>query len=130
MSDKRIIKKYPNRRLYDTERGEYITLADIKTLVLDRIEFVVLDSKTQKDLTQSTLLQIISEEETSSQPIFTTPILQDLIRSYHEKSQDIFRQYLEQSLSMLSKQSDFLQSQWLSFQNILMKNSGKKPEDK
>lgn len=130
MSDKRIIKKYPNRRLYDTERGEYITLADIKALVLDRVEFVVVDSKTQKDLTQSTLLQIISEEENTSQPIFTTPILQDLIRSYNEKSQDIFRQYLEQSLSLLSKQSDFLQSQWLSFQNMLLKNPGKKPEDK
>src|SRR5580692_10802351 len=89
MSTSRIIKKYPNRRLYDTTVGEYITLEEIKKLVFDHVDFRVIDARTKKDLTQSTLLQIITEQETSSSPIFTTDMLQDFIRLYQEKSQNI-----------------------------------------
>src|SRR5438552_1890889 len=97
MTTLRIIKKYPNRRLYDTELGVYITLDEIKKLVLRRANFQVIDARSKKDLTQNTLLQIISEQETSLTPLFTIPILQDFIRFYHEKSHNLFSQFLEQA---------------------------------
>ncbi|MEE8514428.1 MAG: polyhydroxyalkanoate synthesis regulator DNA-binding domain-containing protein, partial [Gammaproteobacteria bacterium] len=68
MSDKRVIKKYPNRRLYDTEISKYITLADIRRLVLDQVDFTVRDAKTDEDITRNTLLQVIMEEEEDGEP--------------------------------------------------------------
>ena len=115
----RIIKKYPNRRLYDTSLGTYITLDDVKKLVFDHVDFQVIDARTKKDLTQSTLLQIITEQETTSTPIFTTAILQDFIRFYHEKSQNIFSQYLEQAMHSFMQQRKFLQHQWSTYQKLL-----------
>jgi polyhydroxyalkanoate synthesis repressor PhaR len=115
----RIIKKYPNRRLYDTELCLYITLDDIKKLVHKHLPFQIIDARTKKDLTQSTLLQIIAEEESSSTPIFTVELLQDLIRSYHEKSQDVFTQYLEQSMNLFRQQKTFLKDQWAAYQQLL-----------
>lgn len=109
----RIIKKYPNRRLYDTAIGTYITLEEIKKLVLDRIEFKIIDAKTEKDITQSMLLQIISEQEAGSTPIFTVAMLQDFIRAYHEKSQNLFSDYLEQTMNLFLKQKEFFENQWL-----------------
>lgn len=108
----RIIKKYPNRRLYDTTIGAYITLTDIKKLVFERIEFQVIDARTKKDLTQNTLLQIITEEETSQQPIFTTAMLQDFIRFYNEHSQHLLSQYLQQSLELFHQQKNLLKSHY------------------
>lgn len=128
----RIIKKYPNRRLYDTTLGAYITLEDVKTLVLACEDFQVIDARTHKDLTQSTLLQIIAEQESSSTPIFTTSILQDFIRFYHEKSQNLFTEYLEQAMNLYIHQKDFLKKQWQSYQTLIadpsIKNSLKKAE--
>lgn len=108
----RVIKKYPNRRLYDTELGVYITLDEIKKLVLERAEFKVIDARSKKDLTQNTLLQIIAEQEASSTPLFTTPVLQDFIRFYHEKSQNLFSRYLEQAMDLFIQQKGFLNNQW------------------
>ncbi|MDP3310862.1 MAG: polyhydroxyalkanoate synthesis regulator DNA-binding domain-containing protein, partial [Polaromonas sp.] len=71
----RIIKKYPNRRLYDTDTSTYITLADVKQLVMDSADFVVRDAKTSEDLTRSIMLQIILEEETGGAPMFTEAVL-------------------------------------------------------
>ncbi len=68
----RVLKKYPNRRLYDTQTSSYITLADVKRMVLDGVDFEVHDAKTQEDLTRSILLQIILEEETGGVPMFST----------------------------------------------------------
>lgn len=119
MQEMRIIKKYPNRRLYDTELGLYITLDDIKQLVFDRIEFTVIDARSKKDITQTTLLQIITEQETTSTPIFTTALLQDFIRSYQEKSQNAFTQYLEQTMDLFLRQKSFLQNQWMAYQKLL-----------
>lgn len=119
MSDIRIIKKYPNRRLYDTEIGAYITLDAIKQLVLDRINFQVIDARSQKDLTQSTLLQIISEQEATATPLFSTSLLQDFIRSYHQKSQHVFTEYLEQAMHLFLHQKNFFQDQWLNYQKVL-----------
>ena len=84
----RIIKKYANRRLYDTESSAYITLDDLKKLVLDRVEFRVIDTQTNADITKSTLLQIISAQEETIAPIFTIEVLQHLIRSYGDNMQN------------------------------------------
>lgn len=116
----RIIKKYPNRRLYDTQLGKYITLEEIKTFVLDRVEFQVIDARTQKDLTQSTLLQIIAEQEAHSTPLFTTNVLQDFIRLYHEKSHSFLSGYLEEALKLFTQQKSFYQNQWETYQNLLL----------
>ena len=80
LTDMRIIKKYPNRRLYDTEISKYIVLEDVRKLVLDGVEFCVTDVKSEEDLTRSILLQIIAEQEHEGEPIFNTPMLIQLIR--------------------------------------------------
>lgn len=93
------IKKYPNRRLYDTSQSKYINLEHIKTLINERIEFEIVDSKTADVITKSILLQIISESETNqSQSLLTDKLLQQLIRFYGSDMQPFVRQYLEQSL--------------------------------
>lgn len=115
----RIIKKYPNRRMYDTSLRTYITLNDIKNLVFNKIDFQVIDMRTKKDLTQNTLLQIILEQEANDTPIFTTAMLQDFIRFYHEKSQNILSQYLEQVLQTFSQQKELLGQQWETYQKML-----------
>ena len=94
----RILKKYPNRRLYDTTVSSYITLADVKDMVLDDIAFEVRDAKTGEDLTRSILLQIILEEETGGVPIFSAPMLSQLIRFYGHAMQGMMGSYLEKNL--------------------------------
>ena len=100
----RIIKKYPNRRLYDTEISKYITLDDVKKLVLDGIDFSVKDVKTEEDLTRSILLQIISEQEHNGEPLFSTESLTQLIRFYGNTYQSAFSNYLEKSLDIFTTQ--------------------------
>lgn len=105
MSIIRIIKKYPNRRLYDTTISSYITLDEIKELVLNHEAFQVIDTRTEQDITHATLLQIISEqEEKSSTSLFTTELLQDLIRSYGNSMQDLFSEFLAQGIKTLLQQ--------------------------
>lgn len=104
MSEPRIIKKYPNRRLYDTAISSYITLADVKNLVLDGVEFQVLDAKSREDLTRTILLQIISEEEEGGKPIFSSQLLAQLIRSYGGNMQSMLTSYLEKSLDLWAEQ--------------------------
>ena len=82
MASPRIIKKYPNRRLYDTETSTYITLAEVKDLVLGYKDFQVQDAKSGEDLTRSILLQIILEEESGGMPMFSSDLLSQMIRSY------------------------------------------------
>ena len=94
----RIIKKYPNRRLYDTEDSKYITLEDISVLVTENKEFVVIDSKTESDLTRNILLQIIIEKEQSSIPIFSTRVLTQIIRSYKNQLQQHIGNKLEKTI--------------------------------
>ena len=94
----RILKKYPNRRLYDTRTSSYITLADVKQMVLEAESFEVRDAKTGDDLTRSILLQIILEEETGGMPMFTTPMLSQVIRFYGHAMQDMMGNYLEKNL--------------------------------
>src|SRR5580692_10083411 len=94
----RLIKKYPNRRLYDTQTSTYITLSDVKQLVLETEEFKVLDAKTSEDLTRSILLQIILEEESGGLPMFSSPMLSQIIRFYGHALQGMMGTYLEKNI--------------------------------
>ena len=98
----RVLKKYPNRRLYDTQSSSYITLADVKQMVLGMEPFVVRDAKTGDDLTRSILLQIILEEETGGVPIFSTQMLSQIIRFYGHTMQGLMGSYLEKNLQIFT----------------------------
>lgn len=122
----RIIKKYPNRRLYDTDTSSYITLAEVKALVMDSERFVVRDAKTNEDLTRSILLQIILEEETAGVPIFTEQVLANIIRFYGHAMQDFMGSYLEKNVQIfmdlqnkMSEQTKGLNPElWKQFTNV------------
>ena len=111
MTEPRIIKKYPNRRLYDTEISSYITLEEIRQLVLDDEEFEVRDAKTGENLTRSVLLQIIAEYEERGQPMFTTKLLSQIIRFYGDSLQGFMGGYLERSLQVFLDQQQQFRSQ-------------------
>lgn len=100
-SRQRVIKKYPNRRLYDTDTSSYITLAEIKQLVMDNEPCTVVDAKTGEDLTRSILLQIILEEEANGTPMFTAPVLAHIIRFYGHAMQGLMGGYLEKNMQAL-----------------------------
>jgi polyhydroxyalkanoate synthesis repressor PhaR len=104
MSEPRVIKKYPNRRLYDTVESRYITLSDIRRLVLDKVEFVVIDKKSQEDITRSILLQVIAEQEHQGEPLMSQDFLSQVIRSYGGAMQGFVGSYLEQSLKLFVAQ--------------------------
>ena len=104
MSEPRTIKKYPNRRLYDTEESRYITLADIRRLVMDKENFIVIDKKSGNDITRSILLQVISEQEQRGEPIMSRDFLSQVIRSYGSAMQGFVGSYLEQSLRLFTGQ--------------------------
>jgi polyhydroxyalkanoate synthesis repressor PhaR len=104
MSEPRVIKKYPNRRLYDTELSRYITLADLRKLIMDGSDFQVRDAGSGEDLTRTILLQIITDQECGGKPLFTTDILTKMIRFYGDSTQDIFTDYLGQSLEIFAQQ--------------------------
>jgi polyhydroxyalkanoate synthesis repressor PhaR len=103
-SDLRVVKKYPNRRLYDTVESRYITLADIRRLVMDKVDFVVIDKKSQEDITRSILLQVIADQEHAGEPLMSQDFLSQIIRSYGGAMQSVVGSYLEQSLKLLSSQ--------------------------
>ncbi|MBU3617409.1 polyhydroxyalkanoate synthesis repressor PhaR [Polynucleobacter sp. JS-Polo-80-F4] len=94
----RLIKKYPNRRLYDTQTSTYVTLSDIKNLVMASEVFKVVDAKTEEDLTRNILLQIILEEEAGGAPVFSTQMLSQIIRFYGNSMQGLMGNYLEKTM--------------------------------
>lgn len=105
------IKKYPNRRLYDTSKSQYVNLDAVKELVMSHKEFEVVDSKTGENLTKSILLQIITEQESNDQQsVLTQTVLKQLIRFYDSNMQTFMRQYLEQSISMFLERQDAIQT--------------------
>lgn len=108
----RIIKKYPNRRLYDTAISSYITLEEVKDLIINCVEFKVVDAKTQEDLTHVTLLQIIAEQEGSQTPILTNQFLQQLIRYYGNSMQGLMSHFLEQSTNTFLEQQNSFRDQF------------------
>jgi polyhydroxyalkanoate synthesis repressor PhaR len=107
----RVIKKYPNRRLYDTANSGYITLADVKQMVLDFVDFQVIDAKTGDDLTRSILLQIILEEESAGMPMFSSEMLSQMIRFYGNALQGIMGNYMEQNVKAFLAIQNKLQDQ-------------------
>jgi polyhydroxyalkanoate synthesis repressor PhaR len=107
----RLIKKYPNRRLYDTRTSSYITLADVKELVLEHAEFQVVDAKSGDDLTRSILLQIILEEEAGGAPMFTSDLLAQMIRFYGNAMQGMMGKYLENNIKAFADMQQKLQEQ-------------------
>lgn len=111
MGEKRVIKKYPNRRLYDTVDSKYITLADVRELVLSGVDFCVRDQKSGEDITRSILLQIITEQEDHGEPIFTTHALLRIIRFYGDAVQGLAGGFIERSLSILTEQQKLFHSQ-------------------
>lgn len=127
----RVIKKYPNRRLYDTDTSSYITLAEVKQLVMDNENFVVRDAKSNDDLTRSILLQIILEEEAGGAPLFTEQALANIIRFYGNTMQSFIGPYLEKNMQVfvdmqakMTEQSKGMSpeswAQFLSMQSPLM----------
>ena len=121
----RIIKKYPNRRLYDTKTSTYITLTEVRQLVMDSALFVVRDAKTNDDLTRSILLQIILEEEAGGAPMFTEAVLANIIRFYGNAMQSFMGAYLEKNVqsfmdlqAKMAEQSKGLSPEkWAQFMN-------------
>jgi len=107
----RLIKKYPNRRLYDTRTSTYITLADVKQLVLGNEEFQVVDAKSGDDLTRAILLQIILEEESGGSPMFTSDVLTQFIRSYGSAMQGMMGGYIERNLQLFQELQKKVQEQ-------------------
>jgi polyhydroxyalkanoate synthesis repressor PhaR len=99
----RVLKKYPNRRLYDTQLSSYITLADVKAMVLSAESVEVRDAKTGEDLTRSILLQIILEEESGGVPMFSAPMLAQIIRFYGHSMQGMMGSYLEKNLQTFTE---------------------------
>lgn len=122
----RVIKKYPNRRLYDTDTSTYITLAEVKQLVMGRESFVVRDAKSNEDLTRSILLQIILEEEAGGAPMFSEPALANIIRFYGHSAQGFMGTYLEKNVqaftdiqAKLAEQSKTVSPElWAQFMNV------------
>ncbi len=120
MEDARTIKKYSNRRLYDTEEKKYINLSEVRQLVLDDVRFVVTDAKSGEDITRQILLQVIAEQELGSHPLFTTEILSQMIRFYGGAFQSVFTDYLSKTISMINGQQQTYQDQW----NDMLKSAG------
>ncbi|TAK80988.1 MAG: polyhydroxyalkanoate synthesis repressor PhaR [Betaproteobacteria bacterium] len=110
-SQLRLIKKYPNRRLYDTKTSSYITLADVKQMVLKQEEFQVVDAKSGDDLTRQILLQIILDEESGGVPMFSSDLLSQLIRSYGNAMQGMMGSYLERNIRAFQDIQKALQEQ-------------------
>jgi polyhydroxyalkanoate synthesis repressor PhaR len=115
MSDPRVIKKYPNRRLYDTVESRYITLSDVRRLVIDRVDFVVVDKKNNADITRSILLQVIAEQEHLQDPILSQDFMIDLIRSYGGPAQSQVGVQLEQTLRQFMSQQPAVRERVKSF---------------
>ena len=99
----RLVKKYPNRRLYDTKTSAYITLGDVKSLVLVHERFKVVDARSGDDLTRGILMQIVLDEEGAGVPLFSTELLAQLIRCYGHATQGMLGQYLEANIKTFAE---------------------------
>ena len=149
MTDERIIKKYPNRRLYDTARSKYITVSDVRSMVLSGVRFKVIDSNTKENITRQILMQIIIEEEAAGKPLFSADMLSQLIRFYGGTMQGMFTRYLEESFKIFSHQQQESDDRvpenpieamsamtkknldmWTEMQKGFLKSAGLSPDDK
>ena len=112
----RVIRKYPNRRLYDTVESRYVTLADIRRLVVERVDFVVLDRKSQQDITRSILLQVIAEQEGAGESLMSRDFLSQVIRSYGSGLHEFVGRYLDESLKLFAREQRELRDK---FKNVV-----------
>jgi polyhydroxyalkanoate synthesis repressor PhaR len=112
----RVIRKYPNRRLYDTVESRYVTLADIRRLVVERVDFLVLDRKTQQDITRTILLQVIAEQEGAGESLMSRDFLSQVIRSYGSGLQDFVGRYLDESIQLFAREQRELRDR---FKNVV-----------
>jgi polyhydroxyalkanoate synthesis repressor PhaR len=112
MTTQRIIKKYPNRRLYDTQLSRYITLADVRELVMQGTELKVLDTTNDEDITRAILLQIMLEEESGGEPLFSANMLSQIIRFYGGTLHGLFGRYMEESLDVFASQQHQMRELW------------------
>jgi polyhydroxyalkanoate synthesis repressor PhaR len=116
-AEPRVIRKYPNRRLYDTVESRYVTLADVRRLVIERVDFVVLDRKTQQDITRNILLQVIAEQEgTGGEALMSRDFLSQVIRSYGTGLQDFVGRYLDESIKHFAREQRELRDK---FKNVV-----------
>jgi len=128
MSDPRVIKKYPNRRLYDTVESRYITLSDVRRLVVERIEFVVVDKKNNADITRSILLQVIAEQEHLPEPILSQEFMVNVIRLYDSAAHALVGGHLEQALRLfVSQQPQVMRERIKPFPAVRPPEEGYKP---
>lgn len=111
MPAERLIKKYPNRRLYDTSESRYITLEEVREMVLKEIPFKVVDRQSSEDITRNILLQIIMEQESGGAPLFSADVLSRFIRNYGEATRSGFTEYLDTSLRFFSEQQSTIHEQ-------------------
>jgi polyhydroxyalkanoate synthesis repressor PhaR len=111
MPRERLIKKYPNRRLYDTTQSRYITLDEVREMVLREVAFKVVDRQSDEDITRNILLQIIMEQESGGSPLFSADVLSRFIRNYGEAAQSGFSEYLDTSLRFFNEQQNAIQEQ-------------------
>ncbi len=112
----RVIRKYPNRRLYDTVESRYVTLADVRRLVVERVDFVVLDRKSQQDITRSILLQVIAEQEGAGESLMSRDFLSQVIRTYGSGLHDFVGRYLDESIQQFARDQRELREK---FKNVL-----------
>jgi polyhydroxyalkanoate synthesis repressor PhaR len=112
----RVIRKYPNRRLYDTVESRYVTLADVRRLVVERVDFVVLDRKSQQDITRSILLQVIAEQEGAGESLMSRDFLSQVIRTYGSGLHDFVGRYLDESIQQFARDQRELRDK---FKNVL-----------
>ncbi|MGI9273932.1 MAG: polyhydroxyalkanoate synthesis repressor PhaR [Endozoicomonas sp.] len=109
----RVLKKYPNRRIYDTEKSEFITQSDIRTLIKQYVSFKVVDSKTGADLTRNTLMQLINDlDQEESQGLLTNKVLEELIRFYDNPMSTLLASYIEKSIKMFMSQEESMRKQF------------------
>jgi len=111
MKSARIITKYPNRRLYDTVESRYVTLADIRRLVVEKVEFLVRDRKSGSDITRLILLQVIAEQEQRGDPVMSRDFLSQVIRSYDKVIPEFASDYLDESMAFFMTQQQNLRRQ-------------------
>mgnify|MGYP000176793337 CR=1 FL=1 len=105
-----VIKKYANRRLYDTQRSSYVTLDDLSVMVKEDRDFIVVDAKTNEDITRSVLTQIIIEEENKGENLLPIDFLRQLISLYGENMNTVLPRYLEQSMNTFVENQEQIQS--------------------
>ena len=119
MAETRMIKKYPNRRLYDTDLSKYVTLSHVRELVLDGVDIKVVDAESEEDITRQILMQIITEQESGESPLFSTRLLSQFIRIYRDAVPDLFGSFMEQNVDLYAKQQTLYRKQ---MQNLMVED--------